>query len=256
MKLGIIGATGWLGGALGVRLIQGGLWQAEDMVLANRSGPRGFDGLAVTWADVAGLCAASDVIVMAARPEDFPMPGFEAGGKLVISFATVWTLAKLRALAPDARLARAMPNGAAPEGKSYTPWVTDGLSPKDAGVVELVLSAMGQVVRLESEAQLDCMAALPGSGLAYPALLAQAMLDHALAFGLPRDVAERAVEAVICDAGPGLRGRMGELGAVIELYRGYRGVTAAGIDAAEAGMSGAMRAALDAAYAKARALGE
>ena len=256
MKLGILGATGWLGQALGSRLIAQGLWRAEDMILANRSGPRGYAGQALTWADPATLCAGADVIVMATRPEDFPTPGFRGGGKLLLSFATVWTLARLRAMEPGARLARAMPNGASAEGRSYTPWVADGLLPGDAEVVTRLLSAMGEVVRVEGEDQLDFMAALSGSGTAYPALLAQAMLDRALAFGLPRAVAERAVEAVICDAGPGLRGRMGELGAVLELYRGYRGITAAGIDAAAPGIADAMEAALAAAYAKARALGQ
>ena len=172
----------------------------------------------------------------------------------MISFATVWTFQKLRKLAPRARLVRCMPNSGAPEGRSYTPWVGD-VGPKDAALVTRILSAMGEVVRLQTEAQLDYMAALPGSGMAYPALLAQAMLTHARAFGLPEDVARKGVEAAVVEAAQGLKGRIGELADILALYRGYKGITAAGIDAAEAGIADAMKAALEAAYAKAVDLG-
>lgn len=255
MKLGILGATGWLGQALGERLISQGLWRAEDLLLANRSGPRGYQGQPVTWGSVAEVCDGADVIVIAVRPEDFPPDGFQAGDKLVISFMTVWTLAKLSRVAPSARIVRCMPNGAAPEGRSYTPWLGD-VSEADAALVTQVLSAMGEVVRLATEDQLDYMAALPGSGMAYPALMAQAMLSHARTFGLPDAVAARAVEAVVSEAAAGLRGRMGELQAILDVYLGYRGVTAAGIDAAAPGIEKAIHAALDAAYGKAADLGK
>ncbi|MCW1920616.1 NAD(P)-binding domain-containing protein [Rhodobacter sp. KR11] len=249
MRLGILGATGWLGGALAARLVAGG-WPEARLVLANRSGPRGFP--LAEWTDAAAV-ARADVVVVAVRPEDFPTPGFAPDG-LVISFATVWTLDKLRALAPRARIVRAMPNSGAPQGASYTPWVGD-VGPGDAELVMKLLSAMGEVVRLTSEDQLDYMAALPGSGMAYPALMAQAMLTHARAFGLPEAVAQRAVQAVVVQAASGLLGRMGDLDAVLDLYRGYRGVTAAGIAAAAPGMAQAMSAALEAAHAKAVDLG-
>lgn len=254
MKIGILGATGWLGQALGQRLISQGLWPAGDLILANRSGPRGYEGQPVRWGSVAEVCTA-DVIVIAVRPEDFPLEGFGATGKLLISFATVWTLAKLARVAPTARIVRAMPNGAAPEGRSYTPWLGQ-VGAGDAALVTRILSAMGEVVRLETEDQLDYMAALPGSGMAYPALMAQAMLSHATAFGLPEAVAARAVEGVICGAASGLQGRMGELQAILDVYLGYRGVTAAGIEAAAPGIRTAIHAALDAAYGKAAALGK
>ncbi len=249
MKLGILGGTGWLGGALAARLVADG-WPEADLVLTNRSGPRGFP--LAQWATSAEV-AKADVVVVAVRPEDFPTPGFAPRG-LVISFATVWTLEKLRAFAPQARIVRAMPNSGAPQGASYTPWVGD-IGPEDAKLVARILGALGDVERLETEAQLDYMAALPGSGMAYPALMAQAMLGHARAFGLPEAVAQRAVEAVVVQAAQGLAGRIGDLDAVLELYRSYKGVTAAGIAAAEPGMVEALQAALDAAFAKAVDLG-
>lgn len=259
MKLGIVGATGWLGQALGLRLIELGLWDEAGLVLANRSGTRGAYAAypKVVWADVAGLCAASDVIVLSVRPEDFPLDGFAPGEKkLVISFMPVWTLAKLRALYPSARLVRAMPNGAAPFGASYTPWVGAGLAPPDACLVARILSAMGGQDTVQTEDQLDYLAALSGSGSAYPALMAQAMLQDALARGLPERVAMAAVESVVCGSAPFFAGKMGELEALLNTYRAYKGITAAGLAAAEMGMRQAIADALAAATAKATALGQ
>ncbi|MEO6300435.1 MAG: pyrroline-5-carboxylate reductase dimerization domain-containing protein [Paracoccaceae bacterium] len=256
MKLGILGATGWLGQALGLRLIGQGLWPEGDLIVANRSGKR--DSYAahtgVIWADVAGLCAASDVIVIAVRPEDFPLAGFDGKGKLVVSFMTVWTHAKLARLMPDARIVRAMPNGGATLGRSYTPWVAADISATDANLVATILGAMGEQDRVADEGQLNYLAALSGSGSAYPALMAQAMLVDAKTRGLPDAIAVKAVEAVICGSAEFLQGRMGELGDILDLYRAYKGITAAGLDAAEVGLTAAIKDALTAATAKASAL--
>ena len=58
-----------------------------------------------------------------------------------------------------------------------------------------------------------------------------------------------AVEAVVCGSAPFLAGKMGELDVLLNTYRGYKGVTAAGLDAAEAGLHQAMTDALAAASA-------
>jgi pyrroline-5-carboxylate reductase len=255
MKLGILGATGWLGQALGLRLIGQGLWPAGDLVVLNRSGRAGgYAGHPVVWArDAADLCAQSDVLVLSVRPGDFPPAGFDAGDRLVISFMTAWRLADLQARWPQARIVRAMPNGGAPVGQSYTPWIGE-VGPEDAALVAHLLSAMGGEDRLGDEAHLDYMTALSGSGSAYPALMAQAMLEDALARGLPEAVAQRAVEAVVCGSAPFLAGRMGDLPAILDAYLSYRGVTAAGIAAAQPGLETAIRAALQAATAKAAAM--
>lgn len=253
MKLGILGATGWVGQALGQRLIGQGLWAEGDLVLANRSGRREAYGPAVTWGDAAAV-SACDVVLITVRPEDFPVAGFDPGDRLVVSFMTVWSLAKLRKLFPKARIVRAMPNGAAPVGRSFTPWVGD-VTDADAELVGRILSSIGGQDRVPDEDQLDYLAALSGSGSAYPALMAQAMLNDALAQGLSVNVAEAAVEAVICGSAPFLEGKIGELQGILDTYRGYKGVTAAGMEAGEAGLTQAIQAALAAATAKAKALG-
>lgn len=256
MRVGILGATGWLGQAQGLRLIGQG-WAARDLVVLNRSGKLGgYAGQPVVWArDAADLCEQSGVLILSVRPQDFPPERFDAGDRLVISFMTAWTLAKLRARWPDARIVRAMPNGGAPLGQSFTPWVGD-VSDADAALVSRILSAMGAEARVADEGQLDYLSALSGSGSAYPALMAQAMLADARSRGLPEVVALQAVEAVICGSAEFLRGRIDQVGAVLDDYRSYKGITDAGITAAEPGLTRAIADALAAATAKARAMGE
>lgn len=253
MKLGIVGATGWLGGALARGLLRGGLWPSGDLVLLNRSGPVD-DFAGAVWArDMADLQAKCDVIVLSVRPQDFPLPGFDPGRALVISFMAGWTMARLQALAPQARIVRAMPNGGATTGQSFTPWLAPGIRDADRALVRRILSAMGTEAELESEDQLDYLTALSGSGAAYPALMARAMLQDATARGLPLDVAQQAVEAVICGSTGLLQGQMGQVQTLIDAYLDYRGITAAGMMAAlDAGFETAIHAALTAATAKAR----
>ncbi|MDR0808529.1 MAG: NAD(P)-binding domain-containing protein [Gemmobacter sp.] len=259
-KLGIIGATGWLGHALGENLLTQGLWPAQDLVLLNRSGPSKKYAAhpGVAWArDATEVCDQCETIVLSVRPEDFPVPGFAPQDHLVISFMAAWTLERLQTLAPKARIVRTMPSGGATTRQSYTPWVAGaGVLDPDIALTARLLSAIGTEDQVENEAQLDYLSALSGSGAAYPALMAQAMLDHARRNGLSDHVAMRAVEAVICGSAGILTRKMAEVGAVIEAYMSYRGITAAGLSAARTcGFPEAISAALDAASAKARSMG-
>ena len=255
MKTGIIGATGWLGSALGAGLLSRGIVQPGDLVLLNRSGPRpDYHGHAdVIWArDVADLVAQSDVVVVSVRPEDWPGLDLRAEGRLVISFMAGVEAATLAAC--GGRIVRAMPNAAAEIGVSYSPfWAAEGVTEAERDTVRRLLSAIGTTDELEAEAQIDLMTALPGSGAAYPALMAMAMAGFMRAQGVADAIAWRAAEAAVIGGARLLEGRITEAPALLAAYRDYRGTTAAGLDAAEAaGFSRAIEAALDAAADKAR----
>jgi pyrroline-5-carboxylate reductase len=258
-RLGIVGATGWLGQGLGLNLLERGLMVPGDLVLLNRSGPSAayakFPG--VIWArDMAGMQDLCDTIVLSVRPEDFPVAGFAPGKRLVISFMAGVPMDRLAALAPLARLVRAMPNGGATTGNSYTPWLAQGLDTADQARVRQILSAIGREDRVETEDHLDILTALSGSGPAYPALLARALLRVGLELGLPQPIAARAVEAVVAGSAAGLVGGAERADEILAAMLSYRGITAAGLAAAEAGgFDRAIRAAITAATAKARSMG-
>ena len=255
-RIGILGGTGWLGQALGLGLLNRGLAAPDDLVLLNRSGRApGYAAhpgvrMACDMGELQDLCGP---LVLSVRPEDFPVPGFAPGPRLLISFMAMVPMARLRALAPGARIVRAMPNGGASTGTSYSPWYAEDLPEADAAQVRWLLSAIGTEDRVETEDQLDILTALSGSGPAYPALMAVALLDKAKALGLPDRVARRAVEAVVAGSAAGLAGRVDEAAAIVAALKGYRGITAAGLEAAEAaGFANALAAAMDAAVAAAR----
>jgi pyrroline-5-carboxylate reductase len=249
LTVGIIGGTGWLGGALGRGLVDRGVAQ---VVLLNRSGPQDYGGRAVTWArDLADLVAQSGVVVVSVRPGDWPGVLLHAPDRLVISFMAGVGLGALAK--SGGRVVRAMPNAAAELAASYSPWVAGpGVTAQDRAAVSSILRAIGTEEELPEESQLEVMTALSGSGPAYPALMAQAMLAFCAKRGIAPDVAARAVESVVCSAAPLLKGKIAEAPALVRAFVDYRGTTCAGIEAAEAaGFSRAILAALEAATEKA-----
>jgi pyrroline-5-carboxylate reductase len=256
MRIGILGATGWLGSALGAGLLRRG-FPAGDLVLLNRSGPRArYHGRrGVAWArDPDDLAARADVVVVSVRPEEWPGLALRAPGRLLVSFMACVPMATLAET--GARVVRAMPHTGAEAGRSYTPWLAGAeVTAADREAVATIVHAIGTGDEVASEAEIDFLTALSGSGSAYPALMAAAMLDAAGAAGLDRAVAERAVAAVICDGGAMLEGRIGDAEAMLEAYRSYRGPTAAGLAAAEAAGFGRIVAAALAAATRAAAAG-
>jgi len=79
---------------------------------------------------------------------------------------------------------RSMPNLAASTGKSMTTLTGDAKAKED-GIV--ILNAIGRTLWLESEKELDVATALAGSGPAYLALIAEALVDGAVKQGLKRE---------------------------------------------------------------------
>lgn len=254
MRIGILGGTGWLGLALGQNLLRRGMVPA-DLAVANRRGPTAdYDAWpGVRWAEgLDALSQGAGMIVLSVRPEDYAPGAPRAFGGVVLSFMAGIGLDRLRADWPHARIALAMPGGGATTGSAHVPWCGPDLPEAEAQAVTATLSAIGTVDRVADERALAVLAALSGSGSAYPALMAQAMFAHACAQGIPPDVAWRGVVSVICDATGPLRNGPEAAERLLATYHGYRGITDAGLNAAKAaGFTRALDDALTAATAKA-----
>ena len=105
------------------------------------------------------------------------------------------------------------------------------------------------------EAHIDYCVGMTGSGAAFPALLAQAMIAHAVAQGLPPAFAERAAKGVVAGASQLLAGEDGDPARIVQAMIDYRGTTAAALQAMmDHGFTGAVAAGLEAAAAKAAAV--
>ena len=143
-------------------------------------------------------CAAA---VIAVKPQDVPAAVTRAvasGATRILSIAAGVTLSTLEAAAGDeVAVVRSMPNTPAMvrEGASA---ITAGrhAGDDDAAWAESILGSVGTVVRV-SEAQMDAVTGLAGSGPAYIFLVAEALIDAGVAAGLARPTADALVRQLL-----------------------------------------------------------
>jgi pyrroline-5-carboxylate reductase len=159
----------------------------------------------------AGLPERPAVAILAVKPQMMgaALPALAAlaalggGGTLFLSIAAGVTLARLeQALGVGARIVRSMPNTPAAIGRGISAMIGNAHAGEtELRLAESLLSAVGQTLRLEDEAQMDAVTAVSGSGPAYVFHLIEALADAARAQGLPEDMAMRLAKATVGGAG-------------------------------------------------------
>ncbi len=118
-----------------------------------------------------------------------------------------------------------------------------------------ILGAVGTAVPV-TEAQLDAVTGLSGSGPAYLFLVAEAMTDAGVACGLPRSVARQLTYQTIAGAGAMLRAEGADATRLRADVTTPAGTTSAGLGQLEAhGVRAAFEAAVTAATQRSRELG-
>ncbi|MFM2371619.1 MAG: hypothetical protein RIS85_1341 [Pseudomonadota bacterium] len=250
--LGIVGGGGWLGGAIARAALNQGVLQPEALTLSWRSAPpRNMPGVRLTQ-DNCALCDSADIVMLSVRPEDWPAVAHPVPGKLVISVMAGVSLETLARAHQTTRVIRALPNAAAEVGASYTPLVAhNGATQADRDFARRLFEACGAVDDVQDEGHLDYLSGLTGTGPAYPSLMAAAMVEDAVARGLPETIAQRAVNTMFVGTGRLIEAGNPDPASTVETFTAYRGVTAAGLDAmAQAGLPQAVRAGLAAALAR------
>lgn len=122
---------------------------------------------------------------------------------LMISIAAGTSIAALQqAWGAKARIVRAMPNTPGAIGKGITGlYAARGVGPKDKSRADALLRALGQTVWVKSEALIDSVTALSGSGPAYVFHLVEAMTAAGVAAGLKPAEAEKLARATVAGAG-------------------------------------------------------
>jgi pyrroline-5-carboxylate reductase len=201
-RIAIVGA-----GRLGESLLRGFLssgWRsAADLVATARRSERRAEleeryGVSA-GASNAEAVASSRLAIVAVKPQDVDAVLAEIApsvspGHTILSVAAGVTTARIESLLPGgARVVRAMPNAPALVHEGIA-GVAGGASAtdEDLSLAEDALGHLGAVVRLD-EKDLDAVTALSGSGPAYFALLAEAMIEAGLLLGLSREVSTRLV---------------------------------------------------------------
>ncbi len=258
LKVGIVGGAGWLGGAIAQAMLDAGIVQPGHLSLSYRSKRPECFPESVWKTDNQALADRSDVVILSVRPDDWKDLTIDVNGKLVVSVMAGIRLEALCARHNTPRAVRTLPNAAAEVRKSYTPWIaTPDVTDADRAVVRAVFDACGLQDEVASETEIDYLTGLTGSGPAFPALLAEAMMKHAVASGLDRDVARRAVNTIIVGAGRLLERRDDCPTDTVNTFLDYRGTTAAAIeDMRAAGFDAAVARGLAAAFTKSVRMGE
>lgn len=99
---------------------------------------------------------------------------------------------------PYTRVVRCMPNTPALIGAGATGmWALSGVSAADKQLAEQLIRAVGVAIWVDSDAALDAVTALSGSGPAYVFLFAEAMIEGATALGLSVEQAKTLALATI-----------------------------------------------------------
>lgn len=156
----------------------------------------------------AALPEAPAIVLVAVKPqlmaEALPAAaGFGGGRTLFLSIAAGTTLAAFEAVLGTATpIVRAMPNTPAAIGRGITAICGNARAgAADLALAETLLAAVGQVVRLEGEHQMDAVTAVSGSGPAYVFHLIETLAAAGVAEGLPEDLALRLARATVAGAG-------------------------------------------------------
>jgi pyrroline-5-carboxylate reductase len=125
------------------------------------------------------------------------------GDTVFLSVAAGVTIANYETiLGAQTPIIRAMPNTPAAISQGITAIAGNALAtPAQMDMAEALLSAVGDVVRLESEAQIDAVTGVSGSGPAYVFHLIECMAAAGQAQGLPADMAIKLAQATVAGAG-------------------------------------------------------
>jgi pyrroline-5-carboxylate reductase len=201
-RVAILG-IGTIGEALLRGLLSGGWREPSEVVVTVRDEERAAQlaeryGVEATTSNAEAVRGAA-LVVIAVKPQDFEELLGEIGD-LVIPQTTVLSVAAAiptaaieRRLGEGVPVVRAMPNRAATVHESVAGLCAGAHAGEEQlALAEAALSHLGAVVRVP-EPYMDAVTAVSGSGPAYFALLAEAMIEAGILLGLSREVSTQLV---------------------------------------------------------------
>jgi len=261
MRIAILGA-----GKIGESLLAG-LRSSDwaDIIATSRSEERAAElrerhGVEATTDNTAAIKGA-DVVVLAVKPQDIEALLGEVGHLItpeqtVLSIAAaIPTAAIERHLADDVPVVRAMPNAPATVHEGIAGLCAGRhAQPEHVERAATVLRALGGVVVLP-ESAMDAVTAVSGSGPAYFALLAEAMIEAGILLGLSREISTTLVVQTMLGTAKQLRDEGMHPVELRESVTSPGGTTIAAIrELEQAGVRAAFLNAIQAAMTRAREL--
>jgi len=263
-KIAILGA-GRIGESLIVGLLSSGWRVPEEIAATTRRAERVEElrerhGVAATLSNRDAVAGAA-LVVISVKPQDLEGLLGEVGGLIgpeqtVLSVAAAIPTSHIESrLSQNVPVVRAMPN---------TPsTVHEGIAGLCAGahagdehldLAEEALAHLGSVVRV-SEKSMDAITAVSGSGPAYFALLAEAMIEAGILLGLSREISTQLVVQTMLGTAKQLRDEKMHPVELREMVTSPGGTTIAAIRELEmAGVRAAFLNAIQAAMVRSREL--
>lgn len=166
------------------------------------------------WVTAQGVQVNTDlpshpaVVLVAVKPQMMAdaLPSLEPlgnGDTLFLSVAAGTPIATYeRMLGAETPVIRAMPNTPAAVGKGITAIIGNAHATEgQMDLAEALLSAIGEVVRLEGESQMDAVTGVSGSGPAYVFHMIESLAAAGEAQGLAPELAMQLAKATVAGAG-------------------------------------------------------
>ena len=265
-KVAILGG-GRIGEALLSGLLSSGWRGADELAVTSRREERVAElaerhGAAATRSNPDAIAGAG-LVVVAVKPQDIDTLLAEVGGLLtpaqtVLSVAAAITTGHIEErIAEGVPVVRAMPNSPST--------VHEGMAGICAGthagdehlaLADEALSHVGRVVRVQ-EGWMDAITAVSGSGPAYFALLAEAMIEAGILLGLSREISTTLVVQTMLGTAKQLRDEGMHPVELREAVTSPGGTTIAAIrELEQAGVRAAFLNAIQAAMDRARELAQ
>ncbi len=262
----LVGA-GKMGGALLSGWLESGLVAPRKLVILDPSpGPQAIFAIErgakhITTAQ--DIPTSVKTVLLAIKPQMFERLGPEIATSLspkatIISILAGTSLRSLNAVLEDRIVVRTMPNTPASIGAGVSAIFADpALSKATLAEAEALLKPGGEVVYVSSEAELNAVTAVSGSGPAYVFHLVEALEVGAIDLGLPADVAAKLARETIIGAAKLLEATHEGPDVLRKNVTSPNGTTQAALDVLmgeDGGLSKMMIATVRAAFARAKEL--
>jgi pyrroline-5-carboxylate reductase len=154
----------------------------------------------------------AEVVLVAVKPQVMdevllPLVSLAKSKPLVLSVVAGKTIAKLAVhFGDDASIIRTMPNTPAAIGRGITAMVGNAqVTTSQMALAEQLLSTIGEVVRVDTEEQIDWVTGVSGSGPAYIFLLTECLAAAGEKLGLSPKLAEQLARATVSGSGELMR---------------------------------------------------
>lgn len=202
------------------------------------------------------------VLFLAVKPQIMEaviatLKGLVGANTVIVSVAAGKTLAFMQQHLGQAAMVRAMPNTPAMIGRGVTgAFANSAVSEAQRQTVDQLLRVSGPVEWVDSEADIDSVTAVSGSGPAYVFYLVEVMAEAGRKLGLPAELAMRLARETVAGAGELLHQSSDEAATLRKNVTSPGGTTAAALSVlmADEGIQPIFNAALEAARTRAQEL--